>query len=342
MTPEQLDIEWQELRRVGSLDAVMRFGNEGLILGLGTVLSRVAGDPREVSVEVSDPRLVTLLAAAHLQPAPPASLAHLRRAAQRWREHNDALACMHLALSGLDRLERPVVDARRLFFADRLLSGGFPADFVFRALGDIAKYSPDQPRVPVGSGRASGQWTTSGASPESSESSGVDRRPSSRSRDASKFKIELPSSFVCAPPKGPITPMSEAAKKLADAIEVTESISKWRELGPKGEALIMAAVQAHGWKLLGTQIAVRTSLGLRIEDVMVEIPPGANGNPTRIVGFIEVKVNGGRYSTLQQDKDALIWSEGGTLLRPVGKYKAGARVKLGTGLAVVTIPYEPQ
>jgi hypothetical protein len=59
------------------------------------------------------------------------------------------------------------------------------------------------------------------------------------------------------------------------------------------------------------------------------------------VGFIEVKVNGGRYSTLQQDKDALILSEGGTLLRPVGKYRAGKRVKLGTGLANVTIPYEP-
>jgi hypothetical protein len=135
--------------------------------------------------------------------------------------------------------------------------------------------------------------------------------------------------------------MSEAAKKLADAIEVTESISKWRELGPKGEALIRAEVLAHGWKLLDFHVPVQTSLGLRVEDVMVEIPPGAIGNATRIVGFIEVKVNGGRYSTLQQDKDALIWSEGGLLLKPVGQYKAGRRVKLGTGLANVTIPYEP-
>jgi hypothetical protein len=249
---------------------------------------------------------------------------------------------MHLALSGLDRLERPVVDARRLFFADRLLSGGFPADVIVRALGDIAKYSPDQPRVPAGSGRTSGQWTTGSASSDTSDSSGPDGRQTSGRRDTSKFKIELPSTFVCAPPpKGPITPMSEAAKKLADAIEVTESISKWRELGPKGEVLIAAEVEAHGWKLLGIQVPVRTSRGLRIEDVMVEVPPGAIGNPTRIVGFIEVKVNGGRYSTLQQEKDALIWSEGGTLLRSVGEYKAGKRVKLGTGLANVTIPYEP-
>jgi hypothetical protein len=321
----------------------MRFGEEGLVLGLGTVLSRAVA-PREVSVDVSDPRLITLLAAAHLRVAPPAGLVHLRKAAERWRQHDDALASMHLALSGLNRLDRRVVDARRLLFADHLLSAGFGADTIVRALGDIAKYSPDQPRVPAGSGRTSGEWTN-GGTPSDQQSSGASQgdQQSSEGGDTSKFKIELPSSFVCAPPRGPITPMSAAAKKLADAIEVTESIAKWRELGPKGEALIKAEVEAHGWRLLGTQVAVRTSLGLRIEDVMVEVPPGAIGNPKTIIGFIEVKVNGGRYSTLQQDKDALIWSEGGVLLKFVKKgYEAGTRVKLGTGLAIVTIPYGPE
>jgi hypothetical protein len=75
---------------------------------------------------------------------------------------------------------------------------------------------------------------------------------------------------------------------------------------------------------------------------MVEVPPGTIGNAKTIGGFIEVKVNGGRYSTLQQDKDALIWSEGGVLLKSVKEgYEAGDRVKLGTGLATVTIPYGP-
>jgi hypothetical protein len=250
---------------------------------------------------------------------------------------------MHLALSGLNRLKHPVVDARRLFFADRLLSRGFSAEIVVKALADIAKYSPEQPRVPAGSGRSSGQWTADDASSATSDSTGQSGGRLEGGRDAGKFKIELPSSFVCAPPKGPITPMSEAAKKLADAIEVTESIAKWRELGPKGEALIKAEVEAHGWRLLGTQVALQTSLGLRIEDVMVEVPAGAIGNAEPIVGFIEVKVNGGRYSTLQQEKDALIWSEGGVLLKSVKRgYEAGDRVKLGTGLATVTIPYEPE
>lgn len=347
MDPQKLDEEWRVRRRLEPIETVMRFDDAGLILGLGTVLSRAGPSARDISIDVSELRLLTLLAAAHRQPAPPLGLAHLRKAADRWRGGEDALASMHLALSGLDRLRRPVSDARRLFFTDRLLNGGFAPETVVRALDltqpkdDVSKYSPDQPRVPAGSGRTGGQWTSGGASPTTSGSSDLSGRQSGGGRDTNKFKIELPSSFVCSPPKGPITRMSEAAKKLADAIEVTESISKWRELGPKGEALIAAEVEAHGWKLLGIQVPLRTTLGLRIEDVMVEIPPGAIRNATRIVGFIEVKVNGGRYSKLQRDKDALIWSEGGTLLKSVGKYRAGTRLKLGTGLAVVTIPYEP-
>jgi hypothetical protein len=306
------------------------------------VLCNARASVRDVSVDISELRLVTLLAAAHLRRATAPELTHLSKAAQRWQEGDDALASMHLALSGLNRLKRPVADARRMFFADRLLNGGFHSETIIRALDlhdDVAKYSPDQPRVPAGNGRSSGEWTTGDASGETSDSSGPSGE---RSGGASKLKIELPSSFVCAPPRGPITPMSEAAKKLADAIEVTESIAKWRELGRKGEALIKAEVEAHGWTLLGTQVPLRTSLGLRIEDVMVEVPPGAIGNAKTIVGFIEVKVNGGRYSTLQQDKDALIWSEGGVLLKSVKEgYEAGDRVKLGTGLATVTIPYGP-
>jgi hypothetical protein len=128
---------------------------------------------------------------------------------------------------------------------------------------------------------------------------------------------------------------------LADTVEVADSVSKWRELGPKGEIAIAAAVEARGWKLLGIQIAVRTSLGLRVEDVLVHVPVGTAGNATAYDGFIEVKVNGGRYSPLQQAKDALIGSVGGILVSSVGVRPAGSRIILENGLANVTIPYEP-
>lgn len=71
----------------------------------------------------------------------------------------------HLAHTGL----RPVDDVRaayRLFLAERAMREGASARDVLEALhldvrdADVfEKYSPDQPRVPKGSGRISGQWT---------------------------------------------------------------------------------------------------------------------------------------------------------------------------------------
>jgi hypothetical protein len=113
----------------------MQFSGAGLVLGAGTVLSPAGATAREISIDVTEPRLLTLLAAAHLQTATPSALAHIQKAAERWREGQDALAAMHLALSRLDRLRHPVADARRLFFVDRLLAGGpeVDADIKLRA-----------------------------------------------------------------------------------------------------------------------------------------------------------------------------------------------------------------
>lgn len=96
--------------------------------------------------------------------------------------------------------------------------------------------------------------------------------------------------------------------------------------------------------VLGTQVRVQVpGLGLRVEDVMVHVPAGTAGNATAYDGFIEVKVNGGRYSEMQQMKDTAIYTRGGTLLTPVkGGYEVGKKIFLGTGLANVTITYEPK
>lgn len=354
MSPQQLDDEWRALKSSVPFDTAMRFGSDGLVLGHGTVLCRASrSSPRQVVVDTSEQSLLTLLAAAHLQPPSIVGLSHLQRAAERRREGQDALASMHLALSGLDRLKRPIADARRLFFADRLLKGGLPPETIINAL-DLAslkdgtlKYSPDQPRVAAGSGRTSGEWTT-GADSSSAQSnpaptSGSDHEHGSRGRDKRKFVIDLPPTIVCARVPIPTTPFTQAVKALGDAIEVTDTVTKWRELGPRGEAEIAAAVEAKGWILLGTQVRVQTDFGLRIEDVMVHVPAGTAGNETEYDGFIEVKVNGGRYSAMQQMKDTSILTDGGVLLTPVkGGYVVGRKLFLGTGLANATITYEPK
>jgi hypothetical protein len=57
-------------------------------------------------------------------------------------------------------------DAYRLFLAGTALEKGVSPSELMKALGfpraarDLEKYNPDQPRVPAGSGRESGQWTS--------------------------------------------------------------------------------------------------------------------------------------------------------------------------------------
>jgi hypothetical protein len=163
----RLNERWQARRTSGQIDLNMRFSDEGLVLGAGTVLAPVGSSGRDTKINPAEPRLRTLLAAAHRRMPTVSGLTHLRKAAERWSSGEDAIAAMHLALSCLDRLGQPDSDAQRLFLADALLREGLEADLLIKALDldevvGLAKYSPDQPRVPAGSGRSSGEWTADG------------------------------------------------------------------------------------------------------------------------------------------------------------------------------------
>lgn len=169
MLTRRLDKAWVAQRNSTAIDSVMRFAEEGLVLGAGTIVAKSAGELRRISIDPAEPRLRALLAATHLRSPTVGSLAHLRKAAQRWSEGQDALAATHLALSGLERLQRPELDAYRLFLADAFMKAGLEPSAIIAAIeaGDVAldqvqKYSPDQPRVPAGSGRTSGEWTSTG------------------------------------------------------------------------------------------------------------------------------------------------------------------------------------
>ena len=167
MLADRLDRAWSAWRGSTAVDPNMRFTDQGLVIGAGTVLAPSGGSSRDILIDHLDPRLRALLAAAHLRRPALGALIHLRKAVDRWSEGQDALAAMHLALSGVERLQRPEVDAHRLFLADGLLKSGVEADSVLDAIeGDDRAfqrlYNPDQPRVPAGSGRPSGQWTSGG------------------------------------------------------------------------------------------------------------------------------------------------------------------------------------
>ncbi len=118
-------------------------------------------------------RAVALVSIALGRPLDASAATHVRRALAKAREGDAPLALTHLALAGVGRLDDPREDARRLFIADGLMKAGMAPRTIVAALGAPASgvldcaFDPDQPRVPAGNGRPSGQWTSGNQSGDS-------------------------------------------------------------------------------------------------------------------------------------------------------------------------------
>lgn len=218
---ETLGKAWRE-RQVVPIEPRMTFGPAGLVLGAGTVLaaSEPVGGGRAIRLDGAEARLLALLAAAYGRTVGVESLGHIRRAALRWSEGEEVLASVHLAMTGLGRLTPRMEAARRLFMAEGLMDAGASPETILRALDlklpdglALERYSPNQPRVPVGSGRASGQWTSEG-----DEVSGnapveaVQSRPRHRFSTVSRFPVsakppDVRDRPVSAPTRSPQRPL---------------------------------------------------------------------------------------------------------------------------------------
>ncbi len=136
----------------------------GHALGARTMLAKAASDTRgRTGLTIDDGRVVALLTIAYGRPPAPFALEKIRRAAELWTDGENALAHIHLAHAGLPPCGED--ETVRLFLAEECLAAGITPTELMEALGldpAVAKYSPDQPRVPAGSGRESGRWTSGG------------------------------------------------------------------------------------------------------------------------------------------------------------------------------------
>ena len=171
MHDEQLRDEWHAQERAVSISPVMRFTHDGPVLGAGTVLVPQDGARRLKDLKGHEAEVLALLSAAYSKAVAPAVLGNIERAAKCWSEGDVCLAYIHLAHARLPELQNPREAARRLLVIDQFIKAGTSPRTVFKALGLGAPYidaveklyNPDQPRVPAGSGRASGEWTSPGA-----------------------------------------------------------------------------------------------------------------------------------------------------------------------------------
>ena len=165
---------WLEHGRSRPVYPVMQFVGNRLEIGAGTVLARLVDDPKQgrvLDLAGRETRILALLAAAYQRPVSSQVLDYIRRAAKEWVRGDACLAQIHLALTGLPRLEAPEEAAYRLFMAEGLMDEGTPPRDILRALDlDPAPidridkiYYQAELRVPKGSGRPSGEWTIGGA-----------------------------------------------------------------------------------------------------------------------------------------------------------------------------------
>jgi hypothetical protein len=153
----------------GPFYPAMTFTAAGLALGRGTLLAAFAKDkPKkgqqpagQVFRDGDEARALSLLAAAYGKPLAESGVQIIRLAGRSYRSGQKMLARFYLSLIGLPGIGE--MAAYRLFRAERLLEKGACPSDLLKALGfpeaarDLAKYSPEQPRVPKGSGRESGR-----------------------------------------------------------------------------------------------------------------------------------------------------------------------------------------
>jgi hypothetical protein len=138
--------------------------DDGLVFGAGSVLAKQTIDAsgrRLLAVDGNEERILALLTAAYGRPIDPAVIDHIRRASLAYNRGETCLALIHLAHTGLPRLDDEKTCSYRLFVAETVLDAG--AD-----LGDVvvpcdidecahtalkAAYDRGEPRIPTGNGR---------------------------------------------------------------------------------------------------------------------------------------------------------------------------------------------
>lgn len=137
----------------------------------GTVLAKWHGSAaHKTALDLgSKERLLALLTVAYRRAVAPSVIGNIRRAARDWAAGQPVLAQIHLARSGLPRLEEGEAAPFRLFAAERLIEQGTSARNLLKSLDldtgglDLLKagFTPDEPRVPAGNPDG-GKWTDGG------------------------------------------------------------------------------------------------------------------------------------------------------------------------------------
>ena len=104
-----------------------------------------------------------------------------------------------------------------------------------------------------------------------------------------------------------LAPAGTTARGGATTTSRAELLAANRAAGRAAESLTVSQLLAEGNTILGSQVSVRTSLGLRRIDHLIQTPSG------QLVA-IEVKAGGAVRNVAQLAKDAALATEGGVII----------------------------
>ncbi|HUI19994.1 MAG TPA: hypothetical protein VLZ74_02990 [Methylocella sp.] len=137
--------------------------------------------------------MISLLSAAHGRVIGKTIAEKIGRACALWTDGEACLAQIHLALIGLPQLDETA--AYCLFLANKALEKGASPAELMKALGfdpaALEKHREDQPRVPVGNGRASGQWTSDSGDGSASRNESRASRDEGKPRQGFVQRVEI-------------------------------------------------------------------------------------------------------------------------------------------------------
>jgi hypothetical protein len=314
MLLETLRSDWTARATNARVSALPAFADGALTLGAGTNLAEARADRRDDAAEGE--RAVALVAVAIGRPLDPSAATHVRRAVAKARAGDAPLALTHLALAGAGRLTVPHEDARRLFIADGLMKAGVAPSTILAALGapsataDLERaYDPEQPRVPAGNGRPSGQWTSGDCGDETGEADDAATSVPNAGANSDVGGVQIAdASDDWAQYLNPISP-AEAAGRGGPPFNGPGPLAQHQE----GVRQALQDYQAHGFVVVSDQATAVIVPGFatpRFYDFIVLDPIDDT--------YIGVEVKTTMYDTIffdrsQVDKDLAIYVTGGEI-----------------------------
>lgn len=155
MTLTDLVKDWQRARDRG-IRRHLTVTKEGIVLGANTVIAKRRDDNGACEIEGREAEILGLISAAFGQAVSPDIISHLRHADRAYGRGDPVTAQIHIAFTGLPKLEDEKLASFRLFLADQLLQSRLgieellpPTPSVDHSLSDpLRKASPDDPKHP--------------------------------------------------------------------------------------------------------------------------------------------------------------------------------------------------